>query len=148
MLLEVEEFVEELRRIEERFEHATLHEPLRKCAQQLRLSFISNFARKENADGTKWPERKPRMDDDGHPLLIDEGDLLQATTREAGRGHVEDIHDRELVIGVDADEIEYSVTQQEGSRKKNIPQRQYVYARDKHLGNCGEILADAGAKII
>lgn len=58
------------------------------------------FTSSVSPDGQAWAPRV--ILGDGHPILMDKGNLLQAATG-GGPGHISQIMPRELVLGVEGD---------------------------------------------
>lgn len=105
--------------------------------QSVRDAFTSSAS---PVGGWDWPARKPRKDDDGHPLLIDTGVLLQAATG-GGSGHIEDHGMDSLEFGVDGQAIPYAAVHNRGS--EIMPQREYMGIKPEHQDNIDGIIADA-----
>jgi hypothetical protein len=59
-----------------------------------------HFTSSVSPDGIPWAPRV--VLGDGHPILVDKGNLLQAATG-GGAGHISQIGQRELVLGVRGD---------------------------------------------
>jgi phage gpG-like protein len=100
-----------------------------------------NFTSSATPGGDPWPERK--IAGDGHPLLMDTGDLIQAATG-GGSGHVVKLEPRSLLAGVDVEAIPYAATHQFGDSTRNIPSREYLGAGEETLIDIGEAIADNG----
>lgn len=140
----VEQLRDELRTMADRCENASLRRVLESCVQPIRDGFASNFAAQEGSDGSPWPPRKPRPDDDGHPLLIETGALMGGT--QGGAGKVERVDDRLLELGVDKGVkqggLPGAAVHNFGYPANNIPQREYLYASSSTLDRCQAIIAD------
>lgn len=142
------QFTEYLRGVSRNVEEASFGEPLREMAEVIQQGFGENFARQEDAGGAPWPAHaESTIRRYGpHPLLVLTTAMRTAAT--GGSGDVADISDRDLAIGVSGDVIPYAAVHQHGSDRRNIPQRQYVYATSEVVDQCEEILALAGMDIL
>lgn len=123
----------------------TSKEPaLQQCAQELNQGFAQNFASKTDFAGNPWPPRK--IAGDGHPLLIDEGDLLLAAASPGNSAHIEEIGDDELLIGAARTVAgkPKAAALQFGYPPRNLPPRPYIWGRSDAIDACGEILGDWG----
>lgn len=98
-----------------------------------------NFTSSATPEGRNWPPRKHRGD--GHPLLIDTGKMMQAATG-GGAGHVTQVQNDELTVGVDDSKVPYAKYHNEGTRR--LPRREFMGAGKKRINAMGEIIADAG----
>lgn len=124
---------------------STLRDQVRPIMLQ---SVRDNFNSSTDADGNAWPARK--IIGDGHPLLIDRGDLMQAATG-GGSGHVTEADARSISIGVEkvpGSSLMGAAVHQFGYPPKNIPPRPYLEVRDEALDKIDEIIADAGLDLI
>jgi len=101
-----------------------------------------NFASSRSADGQAWPARQ--VLGDGHPLLIQSGQLLEAATGQ-GAGSIVEVSDRELVVGV---ELVHAPTHQFGRAKANIPARPYLGVSEDKLDTIGDMLSEHGEKLL
>jgi phage gpG-like protein len=124
------------------------------CLQQdvrplLLQSTRDTFNSQADAQGNAWPERK--VAGDGHPLLWESGSLLKAAAGE-GAGHVSDVGQQSLEIGVDKSVEEGGIpgaaVHQFGWPEKNIKARPYIETRDEYLDEAAEVIADAGLRIL
>jgi len=109
-----------------------------------------NFNSSTDAAGNAWPARK--IVGDGHPLLIDRGDLMQAATG-GGPGHVTEIDARSIAIGVDkeggsARSLRGAAVHQFGYPPRNIPARPYLEADQEALDRIEEQIADFGLSLL
>ncbi|MCI0358644.1 MAG: phage virion morphogenesis protein [Planctomycetaceae bacterium] len=120
------------------FEAVPLIAAMQQCAEIGRQSMRDNFTSSATPDGSNWPPRKRQGD--GHPLLIDRGPLLQAATG-GGAGHVEQVEDREVALGVDGSVIAYAATHNFG--RGNVPQREYAGLKPEREDACEAVIADA-----
>jgi len=102
-----------------------------------------NFTSSVTPGGDPWPERKKIGD--GHPLLIESGDLLQASTG-GGSGHIKVIEPRAVEMGVSADSIRHAATHNFGDPSRNIPSREYLGASEDTLEQIGEEIAKDGER--
>lgn len=105
----------------------------------IRQSIEERFDTATSPDLAPWPERKPDPRDDGHPLLIDTGALIDAAIGQ-GTGAMEQLGQRELLLGIDGQVIEYANVHNEGFR--NIPQREYFGLDEDTIDKCADLLAD------
>jgi phage gpG-like protein len=110
--------------------------------QDIRDAFTSG----RSPQGAGWPPRK--KEGDGHPLLMDTGALLQAATG-GGPGHISNLQEREMTVGVRKATIPYAAVHQYGfpgpdklGRMLNIPARPYHGATDESLDAIGEDIAE------
>lgn len=131
--------------VEKTLREMPLNEPLADVRELVLESFAENFAESSSASGAAWPPRKPRPDDDGHPLLIETGALRAAAIGE-GPGHVTRLDKREIEVGVDPSVklggIPGAKAHQFGYPDNNLPARPFHDPREEHLTKCDEILAD------
>lgn len=125
-----------------RFEQLSFEEPLKECGAELRQGMAENFGAKTDATGAAWPPRK--VQGDGHPLMIDKGDLLLAAASQGSGDHIEKVQGDELLIGVtrEIQGIPKAAALNFGFPERNLPARQFIYGRGNRVDNCGEILAD------
>jgi len=121
--------------------------PLRECRGLVRGSIKGNFDSATAPDGAAWPARKPRPDDDGHPLLDDTG-FLKAAALGLGPGGFDDVGSREMLIGIDTTVDEGGIPAANahdlGYPEKNLPERHFFAATEAALDECGEVIGDAG----
>lgn len=121
--------------------------PLRECKTIVRESIKGNFDGTTAPDGGAWPARKPRPDDDGHPLLNDTG-FLKAAALGLGPGGFEDVNAREMLIGIDTTVDEGGIpganAHDHGLPERNLPERHFFAATEVALDQCGEVIGDAG----
>lgn len=143
-----EQFVAYLEEVEQDVEQASFAVPLRQCAERIQLGFAENIGLAQDEDGVQWPPHAPATVAmyGPHPLLILTGDLYDAVSVEGAKGNITRVEDRELAVGVDVQTIEYAAVHQHGAG--NVPQRQYVYAREDVLAEVEEILAGAAEVIV
>ncbi len=105
----------------------------------------SNFHQQQTASGEPWPPHAPATVAryGVHPLLILEGHLQEAAL--GGANSVREIRDgNTLVLGVDADQIEYAHVQNDGSLDGRIPQREYMAISEDTAQQCAEVAAELG----
>lgn len=125
-------------------------EPLAKCEAVARQAIRDNFTSSARPDNTNWPPRKRQGD--GHPLLIDKGNLLQAAVGSGAGSQSEQSQDtsgeHELILSIDAETIPYAATHQYGSRKRNIPEREYFGMHEEAVDEAESIIADFVAEKI
>jgi phage gpG-like protein len=110
---------------------------MEECAGLMKQSVRDNFTGSATPDGDDWPARKDPGD--GHPLLIDSGALLQAAVG-GGAGHIEQVGDREVAIGVDGSVIPYAATHNFG--RGPIPQREFAGLTIEHEEDCEFVIED------
>jgi hypothetical protein len=137
-----EEFVDLLKDTDDRCESLSLVQPLTKCVEQLQLGFALNYGLAEDEEGVAWPPHAPATvaKYGPHPLLILSGAMYDATTDTGAMGNVTEIEDRELLVGVDGELIDYAWVHQQGTER--VPQRQFVYARPEALDECENLIAE------
>lgn len=134
----VEELGPHLAKAAEFIASGDLREPLVECRGVLLQDVRDNFTSSADPKGGSWPARKEPGD--GHPLLMDQGPLVQAATG-GGPGSITRIAPRSLECGVDKDVIAYA-GHDHGFPEKNIPARPYMGMSDDGEVECAEILAD------
>lgn len=116
-------------------ENASLAGPMAECAVVMKQSVRDNFTSSASPDGSNWQPRK-RVGD-GHPLLIDKGDLLQAATG-GGAGHIEQVGERDVAIGVDGSVIPYAAIHNFGGQQ--MPQREFAGLKPEYEDACHDII--------
>lgn len=105
----------------------------------VRQSIRDRFDTATTPDGVPWPPRKPSPFDDGHPLLIDTGALFAAALG-WGTGAIEQLANRELMVGIDGSVIEYAAVHNEVD--DNTFDREYFAPDEQAIDECEELLAD------
>lgn len=127
-------------------------------------SFRDNFTSSARADGTPWPPRKgqtsdgfggvvlgaaPSKRDDGHPLLIETGALLQAATG-GGAGHITRIAASVLEVGIDKSVKLGGIpgAQAHDRGRGNLPEREFHNVREEHLQEIDGLLLDAIGELL
>lgn len=104
-----------------------------------------NFTSSATPEGVSWPARK--VIGDGHPLLMDTGALLQASTG-SGTGHVTVIERDAVEVGTDGTSgtggNPYAAVHNRGGIKVPVPQREFMGASEKRLREIDEQIADIG----
>jgi hypothetical protein len=94
------------------------------------------FTSSVSPDGQAWA---PRVHiGDGHPILMDKGNLLQAATG-GGAGHISQIMPRELVLGVEGG-VSGAIYHTEGTSRMEA--RPFMGATESTEEKIGEQLAD------
>lgn len=114
-------------------------ETLEKCRPVTLQGVRDNFNSSADPDNIDWPPRKPNPKDDGHPLLIDTGALMQAATG-GGAGSIKENDGRQLAVGVDSNTIPYAAIHNFGG--KRTPQREYMGVDDEIADQIAEIIED------
>lgn len=113
-----------------------------------------NFTSSASPDGATWQDRK-RVGD-GHPLLIDTGDLLQAATG-GGAGTIVIIVDREMTLGVDGATIPYAAIHNYGGtlhwyngeqRGADMPQREFLGMSELRLIEADRVVTEGVFRIV
>jgi phage gpG-like protein len=138
----------DVRTIVRNFEAGSFAEALSGDIKEALLrSFAENFALSRTAEGTPWKPRKPRWNDDGHPLLVDTRALLMAAVEE-GMGSIVRYGYRELHLGVDKDVIPYAGAHNFGVPERNLPQREYLNASEKALLIVEEVIVEHADQLI
>lgn len=138
-----DEAIDDLRAVLNVVNRVPLVDELTGCRDAVYGDVRQNFESRSAPDGGPWPPRKPRPDDDGHPLLEDTGFLRAAATGQ-GPGAINDVQARELVVGVD-DTVELGGIPGAAVHNYgygNIPERHFMAAREETLDRCGEIIGD------
>lgn len=141
MLIPVADIHAELSRIGDAVASASLVQPLRECDRITKQGIRDNFTSSASPDNENWAPRKPRRGDDGHPLLMDRGPLIQAATG-GGSGHISRINPRDLGVGVDLDVIPYARAHNYGYAANNLPQREFLGLRPERVDECEEVIGD------
>ncbi len=95
-----------------------------------------HFTSSVSPDGQPWAPRV--ILGDGHPILVDKGDLLQAATG-GGPGHISQVSPQELVLGVQGD-ISGAIYHAEGTSR--MPARPFMGATESTEEKIEERLAD------
>jgi hypothetical protein len=95
-----------------------------------------HFTSSVSPDGVPWAPRV--ILGDGHPILVEKGNLLQAATG-GGPGHISQIGQRELVLGVEGD-VSGAIYHTEGTSR--MPPRPFMGATESTEEKIGELLAD------
>jgi phage gpG-like protein len=83
------------------------------------------FTSSVSPDGQSWPPRV--VVGDGHPILIDEGRLLQAATG-GGPGHISRVASQEMILGVEGD-VSGAIFHAEGTSR--MPARPFMGATEE-----------------
>lgn len=138
----------ELAEMSRRLQAVSLKTALENVAAILGESFQQNFSKKQGSTGSAWPARKDKKT---HPLLQETGALLGAT-QTGGPGHVEQIGERDLAIGVNKGVklggIPGAAVHNFGYPDRNIPQREFLYASETTLDRAAAVLADGALETI
>lgn len=139
-----DEAIQFVREIPRNLGGVDLTRPLGDCREEVRKAIRENFANASGPDGSPWPPRKPRKDDDGHPLLDDTG-FLKAAALGLGPGGFDDLSAKEMSIGIDKSVelggIPGAQAHDRGNPESNLPQRHFFAPNDNSLDACGEIIA-------
>lgn len=141
MLIPVADIHAELSRIGDAVASASLAQPLRECDRITKQGIRDNFNSSASPDNENWVPRKPRRGDDGHPLLMDRGPLIQAATG-GGSGHISRVGDRDVGVGVDLDVVPYARAHNYGYSPRNLPQREFLGLRAERVAECEEAIGD------
>ena len=88
----------------------------------IRQETEERFDTETSPEGVPWKPRK--IIGDGHPLLVETGAMAAAAIGQ-GTGAIEQLQNRELMVGIDGSVIEYAAAQNYGYPKNNLPQREY-----------------------
>jgi phage gpG-like protein len=137
----VAQLARELASMGERIKSDSLASPLRECDRIVKQGVRDNFTSSASPDNQNWRPRKKRKNDDGHPLLVDTGDLLQAATG-GGPGHVSRVEDRSVAVGVNLDTVPYARAHNYGYASGNLPQREFLGMREERVDECEEAVGD------
>jgi phage gpG-like protein len=138
----VEEFGEFLNGVVDQFNTAPFPEAMEAVTPLVLQKVRDNFNSSATPDGQNWPERKPRKGDDGHPLLIESGDMMQAAVGQ-GQGHLHLNAGRGLILGVDGQVIPYAAAQNFGYPPNNLPSREYYGINEETELACVDPIRDA-----
>lgn len=134
-MIEAEQFAAILIAAEQELEHGDLSAFLHDTARPMVLQNVrDNFTSSVSPDGNQWPERKHVGD--GHPLLIDRGDLLQSAVG-GGAGHISQVQPREMALGTDDYKAAWHT-----KGTPNMPARPFMGASDETEIEIAEQLAD------
>ncbi|MFA5752634.1 MAG: hypothetical protein WC910_06165 [Bacteroidales bacterium] len=111
---------------------------LQRCLPVVKEGVSANFEGSVDPDGNPWPPRK--IEGDGHPLLIQSGELKAAATG----GHIAEVNKDELRIGVDKGAGGGGIP---GAGSHNygygaVPQREFMGLNEEYLDKCQDILAE------
>lgn len=110
-------------------------------AKAMKQGLRDNFTSSSSPDSGYWQPRKPNPHDDGHPILIDTGRLLQAATG-GGPGHIEVIAAAEVTEGVSGSAVPYAAIHNFGGVTKTMPQREYMGLKVEKLDEIEKLIAD------
>ena len=123
------------------FINESLEWELKQCADVCRREIAGNYDRGGSALGA-WPPHAPATVAryGPHPLLILSGDMQAASVQQGAKGHIEQINDRQLTMGVDASTggIIYAMAQQFGHGR--IPPRPFIVIGDEAIQQCKNIV--------
>lgn len=95
-----------------------------------------HFTSSVSPDGQAWAPRV--IVGDGHPILVDKGNLLQAATG-GGAGHISQIGQQEMILGVRGD-VSGAIYHAEGTGR--MPARPFMGATESTEEKIEERLAD------
>ncbi len=98
-----------------------------------------NFTSSATPSDSNWLPRK--IDGDGHPLLIDKGNLLQAATG-GGAGHIARVFENTAEIGVDLTIVAYARAHNYGNPARRLPQREFLGMREERQAEAEELLGE------
>ncbi len=135
----IDEFAAELDDVARRIDNEPADVALEQCRNLILCDITDNFDKSTSPDGTAWPPRQ--LAGDGHPLLIETRALIDAATGK-GAGSMSEIDGRELQLGIDGSIIPYAATHNFGDPVRNIPQREFIGAKEETLKECGDLIAD------
>lgn len=127
-----------LPRVQRELQQKSLEPQWRQIGRLIGQAEGRNFAAAASADGSAWPPRKNKKL--RHPLLILTGALFQSVTSEFGQDHVERVGFRSLDWGT---KVPYAAVHEFGSKKRNIPQREFMAVPDETIAEAHTILSDA-----
>lgn len=137
--IRAEEFSDYLTVVASDFESKSLRPVIDECVPILRQSVRDNFTSSASPDNVGWVPRKKIGD--GHPLLVESGDLMQAAVG-TGSGSVSEADDRSVTIGVKGDVIRYAAIHNFGGVTRPMPQREFMGAKEERLVECADIMAE------
>jgi phage gpG-like protein len=123
---------------------APMNDIVDQCYRPVIQSIRDAFNSSASPYGSAWPPRK--ITGDGHPLLMDKGNLIQAATG-GGPGHVHDVETTEgggadLCVGVSLDVIPYARAQALGYSPRNLPARNFLGLSDQQADVCEKIISE------
>jgi phage gpG-like protein len=111
---------------------------LNQCLVVMRQGIRDNFNSSATPDNENWPPRK--IVGDGHPLLMDTGAMLQAAVG-SGTGAITEVGTHEATTGVDGGAIPYAAAQNFGRPEINLPDREFLGAREERIDEMEELIA-------
>ena len=95
-----------------------------------------HFTSSVSPDGVPWAPRV--VLGDGHPILVDKGNLLQAATG-GGAGHISQVGQQEMILGVRGD-VSGAMYHESGTSR--MPARPFMGAKQSTEDEIEEKLAD------
>lgn len=145
-----EDFVELLERVPEKLASASYREALEQTSYEVAERMGENYVRQEDSSGNPWPPHAPlTVKLHGvHPLLKLSHAMYAATINPDDPNAKKTLGDREVVFGVDGNELPYATKQNEGAGR--IPRREFFYLRsdavdgvvDKFASLAGVVVED------
>lgn len=143
-VIEADRFESYARRLMDSLERGPIPEAMEAAKGLMLQGHQQNFDSQSTRDGTPWAPRKPPTGD--WPILDKTGALKAAATG-TGPGHVQEVGDREAMIGVDGSVVVHgggvhaAPLHQSGTAR--MPARPFVGASDAIEEEIGERVADA-----
>ena len=143
-IIEVENIEQHCQELEQALQSADFAPVLRQVLPIALQAHRDNFTSSASPDNANWTPRL--ITGDGHPLLIESGDLMQAAT--GGAHSIMVIDGRVLTLGVDGNAIPYAAihnyggqfSAQDGSMHV-MPQREYLGMNDARLQEADQVIA-------
>ncbi len=106
-----------------------------------------NYVRAEDSSGNPWPPHAPltvKLHGE-HPLLKLSHAMYAATINPDDPNAKKLLDDREVIIGIDGNELPYAKSQNEGEGR--IPRREFYYLRDEAVDQVSE-KCEAAARLL
>ncbi len=136
----VVEFKKEVDDISESTFSQAITSGLEACMSTVLEGIKANFDNSSDPNGSPWVPRKDIGN--GHPLLVDTGQLKSAATG----GHIKEVIGDTLRVGVNKDSggggIPGAAVHNYGYPPKNIPKRTFLGLKEEFLNRCENILID------
>lgn len=147
--VEAEAFGDCLERMADRVADGPYDKPLEQCKELVKQNIRDNFTSSATPDGAPWRSRKTNREqnpmgnivDDGHPLLMDTGKLVQAATG-GGAGNVARVSSHELEYGVNLDSVPYARAHDYGYPPRKLPERHYLGVGEETVDAFEQLIGD------
>lgn len=139
--------------------YGSLEPAFNECIDIAHKSIVENFVNTSGPHSGAWPPRKSKRTGTGkadannrtegtHPLLIKSGKMFQAATSDFGAGSIEDVRDRDAMIGIDPQGVPYAATHDYGAPARGIPQREFEDVSEAAMDRMTEEVADRGVELL